>query len=279
MSEIVYQDVIGEHTLSVKEGSEILKIPCYEEGCKCYTERVIQVSIPDFSGRYPVSREDFCSRRDSGQHYNVLVPDCVAHISQSPISAAAKAVEEKTGYIIINLSETKNIVKKNSNATLGDFDSTVPPIIPAAFGNNYYLQREVFEFCIWNSSKKCKWCNKRHCGDWNCEREIWDLKDVSNRYGESFVYFLYHAAVGQVKIGYSDQPEKRIQAHRASNAGEIQCLGVVYGSKRLEGNIHDELKIWRTSGKREWFYYTDHVEKYINIILSCVKNYDTGNKK
>lgn len=281
MSKMTYRGAVWEETIEVKDDSISLTIPCYQENCQCYTERVIFASVPNFrTAIHDFYDRENCyeSRRENGKHYNIFVPACVAHISRSPILSACDFLEETTGYEIIRSVEAERIIKDYSYRTIHNFKQDVPPVIHGAYNNEYYLKREVFEYCLHYEQKKCEWCAKRHCKNRECEELSWDLKNISREYGDSFVYFLLHPANGQVKIGYSREPIKRVKAHRASNAGEIVCLGVIYGSKNLEGYIHDDLQFYRTAGKKEWFYYTENVKKYIDMIIKNVKNYERTDK-
>ena len=67
----------------------------------------------------------------------------------------------------------------------------------------------------------------------------------------SFVYFVADQECTHVKIGISNDPEKRLSSLQTSNQGKLQLLGVVEGDSKLEQQYHEQFKHLRQSG--EWF--------------------------
>lgn len=238
--------------------------------CDCPPQRIIQATV-------------------RGKNFNIFVPTCTAVIGKQPILDACNCLSEHTGYSIIKSDETKEIVNKYTNETIYDFRQEVSPVINGTFGNDYYLKREVLEFCS-KSTKPvypCSLCGVRHCDNYFCRNNSWDFSHNSELYSyrthgkevrihgtDIYVYFIYHIGTRQVKIGHSTNPEKRIQTHLSSNSGEMRVLGIIYGSKFLESSIHQDLKTWLAPGKKEWFFYSETVAKYIQRVLDCVKNYE-----
>lgn len=76
------------------------------------------------------------------------------------------------------------------------------------------------------------------------------------------VYFLLVGS--RVKIGFSTNVKKRIEAIRTSCPGKPVLLGTIEGNRRLEASLHKEMKQFRTNG--EWFKYAEEVKRKIEDI-------------
>jgi len=281
--------------------SKNIHINHYYDDCECHIERVIQATIPDFRSMYKRAwqprQECFRSRTQeregslgesydnmnlretipNSKNFNISVPYCISRVNGTPILDACNALEKHTGYKIIKSSEAEDYVREYTEETVHTFLENVPPVIQGAFGNDYFLKREVMWFCVHHEVSRCNFCGDRHCQDYSCKENRWDF-ERTNQICECYVYFLFHPATAQVKIGHSKNPMTRIQSHRSANAGDVKCLGIIEGSVFLEKNIHYDLSPWKASGKAEWFYYTDPVEKYIERMLSCVNHFKNVDK-
>lgn len=66
-----------------------------------------------------------------------------------------------------------------------------------------------------------------------------------------WVYFLETSAAGPIKIGWAKDPIKRANQLQTGHPEELTLIGVLPGSRHLEGNLHQRLSIGRLSG--EWF--------------------------
>lgn len=246
----------GKLMTLVDTESHNLHVDHYREGCDCGPYTVVQTTV-------------------LGKDFNISVPTCTADICRSPLLDACDALSRHTGYKIIRQEEAERYVTDYTDGCIADFFGEVLPVVRGTFGNNYYLKREILEFCSKSifRRKLCKVCGHRQCSDSGfCSESKLDAESTHREYKGSYVYFLFHPATTLVKIGTSVDPTKRIKSHRSANAGEIQTLGIIHGSGYLERAIHQELDQWRAAGKREWFYYTESVAKYISRTISCVKN-------
>jgi len=244
--------------------SHNLYVDHYREGCDCDPYTVVQATV-------------------AGKDFNISVPYCTADIQRSPLLSACETLSGHTGYKIIRSEEAEKYVTDYTDGFLSDFFEEVLPVVRGNFGNNYYLKREVLKFCSHSIFRRelCKVCGHRKCSDRRfCSDNERDFGSIYRDYrgSGSYVYFLFHPATTLVKIGTSVDPTKRIKSHRSANAGEIQTLGIVHGSDRLEKSIHEELEQWRAAGKKEWFYYTEDVAKYISRTISCLKNLNEENE-
>ena len=257
----------GYREYEVKTDSIDLYIEHEEEECRCPPERVQQATF-------------------DGADYNIFVPHCVAADSGRPIREACERLERQIGYEIIDTDEVKQLVHKYSHTPVGAFfygdDEDEPrrerkPIVRGRFGNNYYLKREVLEWVVAYSKvkEKCH-CGVRNCKDTDCRAVTQDLQFAESLFNEGYVYFLLHAATLQLKVGTTIKPKQRIQAHKSANSGEIRTIGVVKGSRELEGNIHQDLTElgFLVPGKKEWFFYSQPVAEYVDRLVMCIENYE-----
>lgn len=63
------------------------------------------------------------------------------------------------------------------------------------------------------------------------------------------VYFV--SAPGRVKIGFTINPDDRLEKLRQTDMEELSVIGVVNGTRRLERHLHRKLAPYRIKG--EWF--------------------------
>lgn len=69
------------------------------------------------------------------------------------------------------------------------------------------------------------------------------------------VYFI--AANGMVKIGFTQNIDERMKAIQATSPTQIELIGTLPGSLRLEREIHERFKHARAHG--EWFQATPEI--------------------
>ena len=85
---------------------------------------------------------------------------------------------------------------------------------------------------------------------------------------------------GNIKIGWSDDPIKRLQQHQTSNSRELRMLVYVKGSQEYEREIHSKFQNSKTTG--EWFKPDKrllvHIEKerskFFEIVQKLSTDYD-----
>ena len=68
---------------------------------------------------------------------------------------------------------------------------------------------------------------------------------------QGFVYYIQEEMDGNIKIGWSDDPVKRLSQHQTSNSRELRMLVYVRGSQEYEREIHRKFQSSKTTG--EWF--------------------------
>lgn len=79
-----------------------------------------------------------------------------------------------------------------------------------------------------------------------------------------FVYCVEAAGLRRVKIGFTTGTvAKRMKSLQTACPVGLTLLGYVRGNQRLEGQIHRDLKAYRSSDNTEWFYLTPEVIEYL----------------
>jgi hypothetical protein len=82
---------------------------------------------------------------------------------------------------------------------------------------------------------------------------------------KGFVYFLFARSVNRVKIGYSQTPYERLSTLKGNSPVDVELLGMVPGSKKLEERLHTEFRKHRHHG--EWFHLTEKLRTRIDCLI------------
>ena len=94
---------------------------------------------------------------------------------------------------------------------------------------------------------------------------------------EGFVYYIQEEMDGNIKIGWSEDPIKRLQQHQTSNSRELRMLVYVKGSQEYEREIHRKFQTSKTTG--EWFKPDKrllvHIEKERSKFFEIVQKLST----
>lgn len=77
-----------------------------------------------------------------------------------------------------------------------------------------------------------------------------------------FIYFIADRTSGKVKIGISNDPDKRLANLQTANGNKLEMLHVVQGDVSLEQSFHKKFKHLHMSG--EWFIFTDEIREFVN---------------
>lgn len=87
------------------------------------------------------------------------------------------------------------------------------------------------------------------------------------------VYFI-QSSEGSIKIGYSQNIQKRLKSLQTNHSSSLQLLGIIKGDKQKEKEIHNLFKNSRIKG--EWFFPSYQVLKFIkeNTTLDLVDSTD-----
>lgn len=192
-----------------------------------------------------------------------------AEVVGTPLLSAMDALSAATGRRIIVESDAADLVRRYSRLPLHDVLLDAPCVLAGQYGRRYYVARDILKACGKSPKKKCGDCGDRNCTDANHGRVREFADEV--RHMDGYVYFMLHAPVKFLKVGYSATPAKRLQTHRASIPGELTTLGVVPGGRVLERAIHEELCEWRVPGHKEWFFYSGVVREYVDRIVGVYK--------
>ena len=79
------------------------------------------------------------------------------------------------------------------------------------------------------------------------------------------IYFIQQVKTGTIKIGYSDNINKRMQSLQSASPKKLILLGYIDGSKKLERLIHRFFHENQMEG--EWF---EPAPKVLNYIFSLI---------
>lgn len=97
---------------------------------------------------------------------------------------------------------------------------------------------------------------------------------VENKNKKGFVYYIQEEMDGNIKIGWSEDPLKRLSEHQTSNSRELRMLVYVKGDKDYEKEIHRKFQSSKTTG--EWFKPDKrllvHIEKERSKFFEIVQN-------
>lgn len=85
----------------------------------------------------------------------------------------------------------------------------------------------------------------------------------------SFVYFIANRGQGTVKIGFSNDPEKRLIQLQTSNHEQLEILAIIEADEKTEGILHDRFKAYRLNG--EWFKLSPEILRFIEDLEPVVK--------
>lgn len=87
---------------------------------------------------------------------------------------------------------------------------------------------------------------------------------------DGYIYFFKDIEKDWVKIGYSNNPRKRIWQVSCGSKCSLELLGVMPGSHEIEREIHARFGLFHVpqryvkgAGKTEWFYLHDSLLNFI----------------
>src|SRR5688572_7253664 len=78
----------------------------------------------------------------------------------------------------------------------------------------------------------------------------------------SWVYFIRQVGGGPVKIGFTGDPEIRLEALQTASPHRLEIIGVIRGGAALEEALHLGFAACRMAG--EWFQEAAELLDYIN---------------
>jgi hypothetical protein len=78
------------------------------------------------------------------------------------------------------------------------------------------------------------------------------------------VYFIQCRLTNLVKIGFSQDPEKRLAKIQSDSPGEMSLMGVVDGDMSVEAALHERFAKHRARG--EWFHGADEIIAYASTL-------------
>ena len=100
--------------------------------------------------------------------------------------------------------------------------------------------------------------------------ELFGMKVLEALAGESItsiggvVYFIQRENGGDIKIGYTNDIERRLKTLQTGNADRLVVLGLIRGDQALEASLHRKFAIHRVRKDGEWFRPALEIKSYIN---------------
>lgn len=81
---------------------------------------------------------------------------------------------------------------------------------------------------------------------------------------QSWVYFIANHEDGTVKIGYSDDPQRRLSDLQMGNHSRLEILATVPGGQDVEQMLHERFADSRIDG--EWFDLSGNLREFIQRV-------------
>jgi hypothetical protein len=79
--------------------------------------------------------------------------------------------------------------------------------------------------------------------------------------GTGYVYFIEAVGLSRIKIGYSDDPEKRLRQLATGSPISLRIFARMPGNQVMEREIHARFAHLKVDN--EWFHFTDDIRTYI----------------
>jgi hypothetical protein len=79
--------------------------------------------------------------------------------------------------------------------------------------------------------------------------------------GAGYVYFIEAIGLSRLKIGYSDDPEKRLRQLTTGSPVSLRIYARMPGNQAMEREIHARFSHLKVDN--EWFHFTDDIRTYI----------------
>jgi len=96
----------------------------------------------------------------------------------------------------------------------------------------------------------------------NQQVKIVSYSGKSKNYGGDVIYFITDGLRKYVKIGYTNNLERRLSGLRVGNPYGIEVLGIMDGGVKEERNVHEMFSKNRYMG--EWFELSSEIQDFIN---------------
>lgn len=87
-------------------------------------------------------------------------------------------------------------------------------------------------------------------------------KETKKVHSNLWIYFIQEKGSGNIKIGVSKSPAKRLKQLQVYNSTSLKLIFTIKGSYEIEGEIHDKFSKYNIHG--EWFQGEEEILNYIN---------------
>jgi hypothetical protein len=76
------------------------------------------------------------------------------------------------------------------------------------------------------------------------------------------IYFIKNVVSGHFKIGFSDNPRKRLKELQTGSDNRLVLIKSIEGDKKLEASLHEQFSPYRLDG--EWFSPSEDIMNFIS---------------
>ena len=83
--------------------------------------------------------------------------------------------------------------------------------------------------------------------------------------GAAMIYFIRASDSGNIKIGYSANPDIRRLSLQTGNEQRLELIGTIFGGKKEEKSLHSRFEHLRVNG--EWYRGDDELLRYIGTVI------------
>ncbi len=84
---------------------------------------------------------------------------------------------------------------------------------------------------------------------------------------QSKVYFIQNLYNGNIKIGKSNNPKKRLKSLQTANSNKLSLVATISESYISENEVHKMFSHFRLTG--EWFSYSEQIKDFIEKIRTA----------
>ena len=99
--------------------------------------------------------------------------------------------------------------------------------------------------------------NARKVKEYNEKYEINRQKEQKRYLSEIYLYLIQNPITNDLKIGISNEPQRRIEELQNTNGRQLNLLYTIPGKSELEKSLHTKFSHLRLKG--EWFKYDESI--------------------
>ena len=94
-----------------------------------------------------------------------------------------------------------------------------------------------------------------------------NIKNTLEEYYSKYLYFIHDEVNQAVKIGVTNNPQKRLNTLQCGNCNKLKIIACFEKCAYLEKTIHKALSDYKCEGGNEWFYMTGEADILVNKFI------------